>query len=99
MSKKERAKHLEAKKKKSKLFTIIELMLLVVIIYSGYKIVCWIKDNNNNNIIKNELENVVKVEKQETADNALDTNNYDIDFNILKSKNSDTVRMDKIKQY
>lgn len=80
-------------KKKSKiLITLIQIVLIVVIIFSGIKIIEWIKSNKKNKDIMSEIkENVV-------INNEMDSNNeeYKIDFAKLKQKNSDAIAWIKV---
>lgn len=80
-------------KKKSKiLVTFIQIVLIAVIIFSGIKIIEWIKSNKKNNDIMSEIkENVV-------INNEMDSNNeeYKIDFAKLKQKNSDAIAWIKV---
>jgi sortase, srtB family len=80
-------------KKKSKiLITLIQIVLIAVIIFSGIKIIEWIKSNKKNKDIMSEIkENVV-------INNEMDSNNeeYKIDFAKLKQKNSDAIAWIKV---
>lgn len=80
-------------KKKSKiLITLIQIVLIAVIIFSGIKIIEWIKSNKKNKDIMSEIkENVV-------INNGMDSNNeeYKIDFAKLKQKNSDAIAWIKV---
>lgn len=80
-------------KKKSKiLVTSIQIVLIAVIIFSGIKIIEWIKSNKKNKDIMSEIkENVV-------INNEMDSNNeeYKIDFAKLKQKNSDAIAWIKV---
>ena len=80
-------------KKKSKiLITLIQIVLIAVIIFSGIKIIEWIKSNKKNKDIMSEIkENVV-------INNDMDSNNeeYKIDFAKLKQKNSDAIAWIKV---
>lgn len=80
-------------KKKSKiLITLIQIVLIAVIIFSGIKIIEWIKSNKKNKDIMSEIkENVV-------INNEMDSNNeeYKIDFVKLKQKNSDAIAWIKV---
>lgn len=80
-------------KKKSKiLVTFIQIVLIAVIIFSGIKIIEWIKSNKKNKDIMSEIkENVV-------INNEMDLNNeeYKIDFVKLKQKNSDAIAWIKV---
>ena len=78
---------------KSFIITLIQLILIGVMIYTGTIIYKWYEENKENNQIKEELSKVVEKtneDKDETS-NALDAKNYNIDFEKLKSINSDTV--------
>ena len=80
-------------KKKSKiLITLIQIVLIAVIIFSGIKIIEWIKSNKKNKDIMSEIkENVV-------INNEMDSNNeeYKIEFAKLKQKNSDAIAWIKV---
>lgn len=80
-------------KKKGKIFIfIIQIILIAVIIFSGIKIIEWIKSNKKNKDIMSEIkENVV-------INNEMDSNNeeYKIDFAKLKQKNSDAIAWIKV---
>lgn len=80
-------------KKRSKiLITLIQIVLIAVIIFSGIKIIEWIKSNKKNKDIMSEIkENVV-------INNEMDSNNeeYKIDFAKLKQKNSDAIAWIKV---
>lgn len=80
-------------KKKGKIFIfIIQIILIAVIIFSGIKIIEWIKSNKKNKEIMSEIkENVV-------INNEMDSNNeeYKIDFAKLKQKNSDAIAWIKV---
>lgn len=80
-------------KKKSKiLVTFIQIVLIAVIIFSGIKIIEWIKSNKKNKDIMSEIkENVV-------INNEMDSNNeeYKMDFAKLKQKNSDAIAWIKV---
>lgn len=80
------------KKKNKILITLIQIVLIVVIIFSGIKIIEWIKSNKKNKDIMSEIkENVV-------INNEMDSNNeeYKIDFAKLKQKNSDAIAWIKV---
>lgn len=81
------------KKKNKILITLIQIVLIAVIIFSGIKIIEWIKSNKKNKDIMSEIkENVV-------INNEMDSNNeeYKIDFVKLKQKNSDAIAWIKVK--
>lgn len=80
------------KKKNKILITLIQIVLIAVIIFSGIKIIEWIKSNKKNKDIMSEIkENVV-------INNEMDSNNeeYKIDFVKLKQKNSDAIAWIKV---
>ena len=80
------------KKKNKILITLIQIVLIAVIIFSGIKIIEWIKSNKKNKEIMSEIkENVV-------INNEMDSNNeeYKIDFAKLKQKNSDAIAWIKV---
>ena len=78
---------------KSFIITLIQLLLIGVMIYSGVIIYKWYRENQDNAEIKEELAKAVEIVEGtgEKENNALDANNYNIDFAKLKSINSDTV--------
>ena len=75
-------------KKNNFTFTLIQLILVIIMIYSGTKIYRWYKDNDKNSGLMEELKESVII--NDTSDE--DT----IDFNSLKEKNSDTVAWIKV---
>lgn len=68
----------------------IFLILLAILIYSGSKIVNWGKENVQNKSIAENI-NKAAVAKQKDEENK-----YDVNFNLLKSQNSDTVAWIKV---
>lgn len=82
---------------KSIILTFIEIILLGIIIYSGYYIITWYKDNKENNQIKDDISSAVTQNITETQkSNKLDAKNYDIDFDKLKQINPDTIGWIKV---
>lgn len=74
-------------KKKSKiLITLIQIVLIAVIIFSGIKIIEWIKSNKKNKDIMSEIKENVVINNEE----------YKIDFAKLKQKNSDAIAWIKV---
>ena len=71
--------------------TIIMLTLTCIMIFSGIKIIEWINENNHNKNIMSEISNAVT-----TEDNIENANKYNIDFESLKQKNSDTIAWLKV---
>lgn len=88
----------ESKKKsmsiKKFIFIIIELILVSVMIYSGSKIVIWFLENGKTEQIMEEISEYVQVEQNEEKP---EEEKYNINFEELKSKNSDTVAWIKVK--
>lgn len=68
----------------------IFFILLAILIYSGSKIVNWSKENIQNKSIAENI-NKAAVAKQKDEENK-----YDVNFNLLKSQNSDTVAWIKV---
>lgn len=92
-----REKHSAKKESKYSLkriiLIIIEFILIGVMIYSGYKIFEWIKENNESKELLEEVSTKVTIVEND------DTNKrkkYEIDFAGLKEKNEDTVGWIKI---
>lgn len=70
-----------------KIITSIFLFILIVImVYSGIKIFEWFKENNNNKNIVADIQSKVTIDE-----NVKDINKYNVDFEGLKQKNSDTI--------
>ena len=79
-------------KKKRIILILIEIILLIVVIFSGRQIFNWVIENNQNNSIKEELSNAVTENKEQVSETKwLDAKNYNIDFDSLKSTNSEVV--------
>ncbi len=83
------------KKKKSNfrrlLIRIIEFILVLVIAYSGFKIVTWWRENRHNKKILEDLEQSVQVTTNDDGDKE-----YVVDFETLKNTNTDTVAWLKV---
>lgn len=83
------------KKSDNKISKIVRIILLIffvsIMIFSGIKIILWIKENIERNKIIQDLQDTISID--ENIDNA---NKYNIDFNRLKEKNNDTVAWFKI---
>ena len=85
------AKHRKDKNVKKKnyfTFTLVQLILVIIMIYSGTKIYRWYQDNNKNSELIEELKESVIVNENSNEDT--------IDFDSLKEKNSDTVAWIKV---
>ncbi len=82
------------RKKKLNLFiTILELICIVIFIYSGINIINWKKDANENDKIQEKIEeNINIVEPQ----NEEEKSEYNIDFETLKEQNLDTIAYVKV---
>ena len=80
-------------KKKGKIFIfIIQIILIAVIIFSGIKIIEWIKSNKKNKEIMSEIkENIVMNDGTNSNDEE-----YRVDFEKLKQKNPDTIAWIKV---
>lgn len=76
------------KKKNYFTFTLVQLVLVIIMIYSGTKIYRWYKDNDKNSGLIEELKENVIINDNSDGDT--------IDFNSLKEKNSDTVAWIKV---
>ena len=68
---------------KKLILIIVELLFLITIILSLFKIINWKKDTDENKNIIDKLSNNVKVDKK--------NNEISVDFNGLKKINSDTI--------
>lgn len=66
---------------------IIMLILILIIIFSGMKIINWIYENNANKKIMSDISNYVAIEANKE---------YSIDFGSLKQKNPDTIAWIKV---
>lgn len=81
-------------KKKRKLknevkFYFIELIFIILLIFSSTKIIKWYVDNNKNKKILDDISTNIKLDKK--------TNEYTIDFEQLKKQNADTVAYIEVK--
>lgn len=68
---------------------IVEIICLILFIYSTIQVIKWYKNSKDNKKIITELSSDVKVEEDEEE-------KYSIDFNNLKEKNKDTVAWIKV---
>lgn len=89
------AKH-SFKKRKYKLKTFEKMLLiifLIILIFSSYKIILWLKQNNEQKQLSDNLiQDVVSINNNDDVQES----NLEIDFEKLKSKNCDTVGWIKI---
>lgn len=81
------------KKKTNIISMILMCCFIVLLIYSGIKIVVWCMDNKNNKKILDEISEFVTVDEKK-EDN--DDERYAVDFEKLKEKNSDVVAWLKV---
>ena len=80
-------------KKTSKLIiTFIQIILITIIIFSGMKIIEWIKSNKKNKEIMSQIKGSIVIDEKTDSDNK----EYKIDFEKLKQKNSDTIAWIKV---
>ena len=77
------------KNKRKVIFTILELVFIILIIYSGYNIFKWFIENKNTSKVLEEISDSVTVDEN---------NNSSIDFNTLNEKNPDTVGFIKVNE-
>ena len=79
------------KEKKHKVFNVLYKLLIItllcLVILSAYKIYIWKNNNHKNKIIKETLQNYIRIDSDEK---------YNIDFKSLKEKNSDTIGYVKV---
>ena len=75
------------KNKRKIIFTILEILFIVLIIYSGYNIFKWHLENKNTSKVLEEISDSVTVDEN---------NNTTVDFNTLNEKNHDTVGFIKV---
>ncbi len=79
------------KKKKVLIINIIQILLIVVLVYSAIHIAIWYKNNESNKKIIKETLKTVKIN-----DDTKTKQKYEVDFKELKNKNSDTVAWLKV---
>ena len=73
---------------KKAILIIMEIIFVLLFIFSVYRIIVWFNDNNENkNILDDALKNV-KINKKK--------NEYEVDFDALKKQNTDTVAWLKV---
>lgn len=81
------------KKKTIKFSSLLILVFIIVLVFSGYKIIKWFLNNKENENIQSDLAQYVEIQKDE---NDTEDNTYKIDFKALKEINSDTVGWIKV---
>ncbi len=79
------------KKKKVLIINIIQILLIVVLLYSAIHIAIWYKNNESNKKIIKETLKTVKIN-----DDTKTKQKYEVDFKELKNKNSDTIAWLKV---
>lgn len=79
------------KKKKVLIINIIQILLIVVLVYSAIHIAIWYKNNESNKEIIKETLKTVKIN-----DDTKTKQKYEVDFKELKNKNSDTIAWLKV---
>ena len=79
------------KKKKVLIINIIQILLIVVLVYSAIHIAIWYKNNESNKKIIKETLKTVKIN-----DDTKTKQKYKVDFKELKNKNSDTIAWLKV---
>ena len=70
------------------LYWLVIIVLIMLMLLSLYKIIIWKKNNHENKLIKESLQEYIVVEKDEK---------YNIDFEGLKVRNNDTVGYVRLK--
>lgn len=81
-------------KRRLKPWVIIVFMIICLsgVVYSSYNIFIWKNNSNKNNEIKQQIDEAIVVNK--SVDNEYDS--YEINFNMLKEQNRDTVAYLKV---
>ena len=93
MASKHSAKRYETKERQKRkikfnIRSLLMLVFIVLLIFSGIKIIKWIFGNKQNDEVQRSLEQYVEIKEDE---NDTQDNGYKIDFKALKEKNSDTI--------
>jgi len=78
----------QKRKRRINLRSLLMLVFIVILIFSGIKIIKWLLDNKQNEELQSNLSQYVEIKEDE---NDTQDNEYKIDFKALKEKNSDTV--------
>ena len=76
---------------KSNIIIIFGILCLVVAIYSTYKIIMWKQNVDRNNKIKEEVNDLIKVDEKEIL-----KDKYNVDFKSLKEINTDVIAWIKV---
>lgn len=98
MGKYSKSKHskkgIKIKNKNKFIINIVQLILIIIIIYSLAKIIEWYNNNKQSEKIMREISNAIVVDTK--SDSELSGDNYSINFEALKEANSDTVGFLKV---
>jgi len=89
-----KGKHAIKKRKKNKLIILMQIIFIIMLIYSSAEITKWFIDNKKNEDIMKNVSGAVKIVKDE--ENEASNTKYEIDFNKLKQINNDTVAWIKV---
>jgi len=96
LGKHSKSKHLKKNVNKKKMvINVMQLIFIIIIIYSLFKIVQWHNNNKQSEKIMREISNSIIVEKNKDDKSVED--NYKINFKALKEANNDTVGFLKVK--
>ena len=76
------------KRETIKFSSLLILVFVIVLFFSGYKIINWFFNNKENENIQSNVAQYVEIKEDE---NNKEDNSYNIDFKALKEKNNDTV--------
>ena len=79
--------------KTSWLARIIILILTLIMIYSGYKIITWLNENNKNKELKEQIQQEVRID---SAKDISDNDKYQVNVSELQKKNKDIVGWIKV---
>lgn len=79
--------------KKKKILIIFEIIFILMLVVSLIGIGKWVIENSKNKKIKEEISQAVTIDETQTEE---DTVKYNVDFESLKEKNSDTVAWLKV---
>ena len=80
-------KERQKRKLKFNIRSLLMLVFIVLLIFSGIKIIKWNFDNKQNDEVQRSLEQYVEIKEDKNDE----TDDYKIDFKALKEKNSDTI--------
>lgn len=98
MGKHSKSKHskksLKIKNKKKILINIMQLILIIIVIYSLFKIIEWNNNNKQSKKIMKDISNAIVVDTK--SDSNLPADDYSINFEALNEANSDTVGFLKV---